>query len=414
MTDRRRNSFILLLVLGLLIGSGVVIATKKTRQGLDLKGGVELVYQAKPTPAAQGHPARRWTARWTSCASASTSSASPSPRSSAPGATRSPSACPTSRTPQRAQDQVGKIAQLYFYDWEPNVIGPDGKPDPTNPAVTGGQVAGSVRARARSHYDAVVRASATARQANQNTFARQAAVLHRRRPRAHGARRAAGARADAARRAAKRRRPGRQPELPRVAAGHGRRQADRPTTRRQGRRPTRCYVLNDNSGAARHRHQEPRAELRQQRRRQRSRSSPSTSPARAQQFWQKVTREIAHRGQDSADPRRRPAQQLPALRDRARQRAHLGARTSTSSRTPTASTARNGSQISGGFTIQSAQDLANLLKTGALPIKLELISPVAGLGDARPAGAAPGPDRRPRRLRWSSRCSCSSSTACSA
>jgi SecD/SecF fusion protein len=34
----------------------------------------------------------------------------------------------------------------------------------------------------------------------------------------------------------------------------------------------------------------------------------------------------------------------------------------------------NGSQISGGFTIQSAQRLANLLKTGALPIDLELIS----------------------------------------
>ena len=33
-----------------------------------------------------------------------------------------------------------------------------------------------------------------------------------------------------------------------------------------------------------------------------------------------------------------------------------------------------GSRISGGFTIGSAQQLANLLKTGALPIKLELIS----------------------------------------
>ena len=51
MTDRRRNGFILLLVAGLIAASAVVIATKKTRLGLDLKGGVELVYQAKPTPA---------------------------------------------------------------------------------------------------------------------------------------------------------------------------------------------------------------------------------------------------------------------------------------------------------------------------------------------------------------------------
>jgi len=36
--------------------------------------------------------------------------------------------------------------------------------------------------------------------------------------------------------------------------------------------------------------------------------------------------------------------------------------------------ARNGSQIEGGFTIQSAQELANVLKTGALPVQLELIS----------------------------------------
>ena len=50
MTDRRRNGLILLLVAGLLLASLVVIATKPTRLGLDLKGGVELVYQGKPTP----------------------------------------------------------------------------------------------------------------------------------------------------------------------------------------------------------------------------------------------------------------------------------------------------------------------------------------------------------------------------
>ena len=49
MTDRRRNTFILLFVAGLLVLSGLVIATKPTVLGLDLKGGVSLVYQAKPT-----------------------------------------------------------------------------------------------------------------------------------------------------------------------------------------------------------------------------------------------------------------------------------------------------------------------------------------------------------------------------
>ena len=50
------------------------------------------------------------------------------------------------------------------------------------------------------------------------------------------------------------------------------------------------------------------------------------------------------------------------------------ARTSTSTRTPNGIDGRTGAQISGGFTIDSAQDLANFLRIGALPVKLELIS----------------------------------------
>ena len=48
MTDRRRNTLILLIVAGLVAASVAMIATKKTRLGLELKGGVELVYQAGP------------------------------------------------------------------------------------------------------------------------------------------------------------------------------------------------------------------------------------------------------------------------------------------------------------------------------------------------------------------------------
>ena len=56
---------------------------------------------------------------------------------------------------------------------------------------------------------------------------------------------------------------------------------------------------------------------------------------------------------------------------------------------------------------QSAQDLANFLKIGALPIRLELISPLAGVGLAGQAGARPGPQGGHRGLRRSSRSSCS-------
>src|ERR1700733_9826275 len=56
MTDRRRNTLILLIVAGLVAASVAMIATKKTRLGLELKGGVELVYQARPTAQSKVTP----------------------------------------------------------------------------------------------------------------------------------------------------------------------------------------------------------------------------------------------------------------------------------------------------------------------------------------------------------------------
>ena len=53
MTDRRRNLFVLLLIGGLLAASALAIVTKPTRLGLDLQGGVSLIYQAEPTKQAE-------------------------------------------------------------------------------------------------------------------------------------------------------------------------------------------------------------------------------------------------------------------------------------------------------------------------------------------------------------------------
>ncbi len=50
MGGRRRNLLIIALVLGLLAASAIVIAKKPTVLGLDLRGGTQLVYQARPTP----------------------------------------------------------------------------------------------------------------------------------------------------------------------------------------------------------------------------------------------------------------------------------------------------------------------------------------------------------------------------
>ena len=132
---------VLLLVAGLLAGSLFAIATKETKLGLDLRGGVELVYQAEPTPqqpivdqAALDRAIDVMRDRVDSLGVAE-------PEIQRSGENQISVGLPDVENAEQAQEQVGQVAQLFFYDWEPNVIGPNGRPDPQNPEVTGGQAA---------------------------------------------------------------------------------------------------------------------------------------------------------------------------------------------------------------------------------------------------------------------------------
>src|SRR3954447_5455967 len=49
MSERRRSIFVLLIVAGLIAASAVVLSRNPTVLGLDLQGGVQLVYKAEPT-----------------------------------------------------------------------------------------------------------------------------------------------------------------------------------------------------------------------------------------------------------------------------------------------------------------------------------------------------------------------------
>src|ERR687886_1514814 len=142
MTDRRRNLFVLLLVAGLLAASVAVIATKTTRLGLDLKGGVSLIYQAKPTKqsAVTGDAIQRtldiMRERVDQLGVAE-------PEIQRSGADQIDVSLPDVQNADEAANQVGTTAQMYFYDWEPNVLDANCKPAPSDPNVTGGQAAGS-------------------------------------------------------------------------------------------------------------------------------------------------------------------------------------------------------------------------------------------------------------------------------
>src|ERR1700739_2829077 len=80
MSDPHRNRLVLLVVLGLIAASAIVITTQRTILGLDLRGGVQLVYQAEPNGQNQ------------------VTTASRSRRSRPTGSSRSPSVSPISRT----------------------------------------------------------------------------------------------------------------------------------------------------------------------------------------------------------------------------------------------------------------------------------------------------------------------------
>src|SRR3954466_5620815 len=137
---RQRNGLILLVVVALLALAALVIIpgsplSKQTRLGLDLKGGVELVYQGRPTPQvpkvtpAAIDDAIKTIRKRTDALGVS------EPEIQRSGSDQISIGLPAVKNADRAEQQVGTTAQLQFYDWEPNLIGPTGKyllPDPPN------------------------------------------------------------------------------------------------------------------------------------------------------------------------------------------------------------------------------------------------------------------------------------------
>ena len=130
MTSRTRNLSIIALVLVLLAGSALVIATKRTVLGLDLRGGVELVYEGRPTPQVpEVTPAAIDDAIETIRKRTDALGVS-EPEIQRAGANQISIGLPDVANADRAIEQVGSVAQLQFYDWEPNVLGERGPDSP--------------------------------------------------------------------------------------------------------------------------------------------------------------------------------------------------------------------------------------------------------------------------------------------
>src|SRR5437764_910595 len=165
MTDRQRNVFILALVAGLIAASVAVIFNFKTYLGLDLQGGVQLVYEGKPTPQTP-HVTQAALQRAVDVMRQRTNQLGVSETEiQTTGSNQITVGLPSVQNTKRAEALVGTTARLEFYDWEANALTPSGKPvasllqtqDQNALAISQGgtQGSGSAGAGSMSLYQAV-------------------------------------------------------------------------------------------------------------------------------------------------------------------------------------------------------------------------------------------------------------------
>src|SRR5688500_3534044 len=165
MSDRRRSLFILLLVIGLIAGSAAVISTKETKLGLDLQGGVQLIYEGQPTPQQPTVTQEALDRALQIMRERVDAFGVAEPELQLLGAEQVEVNLPGVDDAERAAQQVGSTAQLFFYDWEANILDEDCRTNDDQIAGAGGQTA------ITGLHAAVERASKCPRQVDRNNQA---------------------------------------------------------------------------------------------------------------------------------------------------------------------------------------------------------------------------------------------------
>jgi SecD/SecF fusion protein len=120
---RRRNVFVLLFVLALIGASGVVIASKETQLGLDLKGGVQLVLQGRPTPQQPTIDGASMERAVDIIRSGCDQLGVSEIEVARVGNDQIQVGIPGATSVGKATECATKPARLSFFDWEPNLIG---------------------------------------------------------------------------------------------------------------------------------------------------------------------------------------------------------------------------------------------------------------------------------------------------
>src|SRR4051812_18589316 len=99
--------------------------SKPTRLGLDLKGGVELIYEGRPTPKVPKVTPQAISDAIETIRKRTDALGVSEPEIQRAGANQISIGLPAVKNAARAEQQVGTTAQLQFYDWEPNLLPPN-------------------------------------------------------------------------------------------------------------------------------------------------------------------------------------------------------------------------------------------------------------------------------------------------
>src|SRR3954447_20963528 len=368
MTDRRRNLFVLLLVAALFAASAVMILSKPTRLGLDLKGDVSLTYQAKPT-VQSGVTSDAINRTLDIMRERVDQLGVSEPEIQRSGSDQIDVSLPDVKNADEAANQVGTTAQMYFYDWERNVLDANCKPAPQDANVTGGSSAGS-GVGATDQFTAVTRASKcpvrNLPNATTNGLFYQVDTKTKK----------VVAGPDETRRDLQQElqnkniKPSKTQKTLEVPRGTIVVRAEAPSAKRKS---NLYYLMRDDPALSGKEVKNPEQQF--------DNGAGGTGQPivtfsftdKGRKSFQKTTQAIAQRGSDAYIPGQDPgtAQQHFAV---VLDNELITVPFIDFQQNPDGIDGANGSQISGSFTIDSAQRLANLLKTGALPIKLQLIS----------------------------------------
>jgi SecD/SecF fusion protein len=362
MSDRRRSLFVLLLVLGMIAASAVVVSQRDTKLGLDLQGGVQLIYQAEPTPQQPTITPDALQRALDIMRERVDAFGVAEPELLQSGENTIEVNLPGVEDAEDAEQQIGSTAQLFFYDWERNILDDNCQTNPDENAEAKQPVTGFFNAvrqasRCDAQEDGNNNAAAAPRFYTFNRVSKQ--PLNNGQP--------SESREEALQDLDPDERENAQ--VVEVPTGILVVRDEKPDA--EAPDPDRWWVIQDNPALSGTDIKNPEQNFDQQLGNQPIVTFDFTDKGR--EAFHNITREIAQRGLDNSiggGNAIQNSQHFAIVLDNEL----VSAPYINYAENPDGIDGTTGAQISGAFTIDSAQDLAKILEIGALPVRLELIS----------------------------------------